>query len=114
MYQNMRVPVITGDFISDPTICTYAEIKKDKEVVAPVTIGSASDNIKYGLLIEYGNYLYIENKPNSGYNIVVSFETPSKNVKKIVQGTNYSIEIVCKTFLELENVNTKETVLFTS
>lgn len=113
MYQNMRVPVITGDFITNPSICTVSEIKKDGEVVAPVYIDSKTDDVKYGVLIEYGNYLYIENKSDSIYDIQISFEVVDKIVMIVKPGSNYSIKIVTTTFLSLKNVATNETVLFT-
>ena len=111
MYQNMRVPVITGGFITDEDKCKVLEIKKDGEVVIPVYIDSKTDETKFGVLIEYGNYLYIENKPNSGYDIHISFETPDTLVKIIAQRTNYSIKIICKAFLVIKNVSTEETAL---
>ena len=113
MYQNMRVPVISGNVITNLDLFTIAEMKNLKEVVAPVYIDSLTDDGKYGMLIEYGNYLYIGNKPESGYDIDISFETLDKVVRTVKQGQNYSIKIVCKTFLTAKSVTTGEAVLFT-
>lgn len=113
MYQNMSVPVISGDFITNESICTVAEKRNDGESFNPVYIDSLTDTIKYGMMINYGNYLYIENKPDSGYNINVAFEEPTKIVKIINQGKNYSIKIVCKTFLQITNATTLEAVFTT-
>ena len=109
MYQNMRVPVITGAIISNTNVFgTVAEIKKDGEVVLPVFIDSKTDNTRYGVLIEYGNYLYIENKPNSGYKIKISFIDRGLAVKIISPGTNYSVQICCTTFVTMESVSSNE------
>lgn len=111
MYQNMRVPVITGSIISNSNVFgSIAEIKHDGEVVSPVFIGSVTDNSKYGILIEYGNYLYIENKPNSGYSIKISFIDRSLTVKIINPGNNYTIQICCTTFVTIEAVSSNEIV----
>lgn len=111
MYQNMRVPVITGGIISNSNVFgSIAEIKKDGEVVLPVFIDSKTDNSRYGILIEYGNYLYLENKPNSGYNIKISFIDRSLTIKIINPGTNHSIKICCTTFVTIEAVSSNEIV----